>query len=475
MRRIRTGILIQAAGVAVALSCPGALGAATVLVDDDGDSVALDGLVTLREALISLNAGQDLHDDVTGNRSGAAYSTDDRIEFAIGSGSVTITLATPLPPLRRAIRIDGTSQPGFVSTPLIVIDGGAAGAAVAGLVIGDGAAGALDALEIRSFTGHGVLVGSLLFADGFEVGGITAWNGGGLPAADVELDHLVVGANGGDGIRIDALGSVVLRNFDIHDNAGTGLLVLQAAGDPGLAVEGPSSLVADNGGDGVAFGNAETQSGPIAARLYLTEIRGNEIGLRIEQRGGAATTTTEIVGAIVHDNRDSGVRLASSYQAQVYPYTPFRNNKVFHNAIGEGCLSEQTAPQIAVVGPVVARAETTAACTGAAQEACEEAPSTTGEPCYWTGSTCIVVWNLGGAFDCNSIYAEPNQIHSYNTSDADELSVGLYASAGALVHANSNSWRTGEYSQNVDQCCFSFVVLDTYCGGSVLTCVSPAP
>ena len=46
----------------------------------------------------------------------------DTITFAIGSGAQTIRLGSILPTVTGPLTIDGTTQPGFASTPLIVID-----------------------------------------------------------------------------------------------------------------------------------------------------------------------------------------------------------------------------------------------------------------------------------------------------------------------------------------------------------------
>ena len=47
------------------------------------------------------------------------------IDFAIGSGVQTIAVQSPLPEIAAPVVIDGTTQPGFAGTPLIVLDGSA--------------------------------------------------------------------------------------------------------------------------------------------------------------------------------------------------------------------------------------------------------------------------------------------------------------------------------------------------------------
>src|SRR5262249_5621179 len=49
--------------------------------------------------------------------------------FSIGTGSRTITPASELPHLTDAVTIDGTTQPGFGGSPLIVLRGASSGQA----------------------------------------------------------------------------------------------------------------------------------------------------------------------------------------------------------------------------------------------------------------------------------------------------------------------------------------------------------
>ena len=79
-----------------------------------------------------------------------------------------------------------------------------------------------------------------------------------------------------------------------------------------------------------------------------------------------------------------------------------------------------------------------------------------------------------GPDDCEPANAgNHNQIYSYGTSDAAELSVGLYASEGATVNADNNSWRTSDQAQNVDQDAFSSVDADVFCPGGALLLMDP--
>jgi hypothetical protein len=85
--------------------------AATVTVTGTGDTVAVDGSVTLREAIMSINAGANVNADVVAV---GVYGVSDTIAFSIpGVGVQTITQATTaLPTLAVPVFINGYSQPG---------------------------------------------------------------------------------------------------------------------------------------------------------------------------------------------------------------------------------------------------------------------------------------------------------------------------------------------------------------------------
>jgi parallel beta-helix repeat protein len=100
-------------------------------------SNADNGVGTLRDAITTAN----------GN-AGA-----DTINFAIGSGPQTISLATPLPVITEAVTIDGTTQPSFAGTPLIELNGAGVPAGGSGLSISSGNC-TVRALAINRFTAN---------------------------------------------------------------------------------------------------------------------------------------------------------------------------------------------------------------------------------------------------------------------------------------------------------------------------------
>lgn len=72
-------------------------------------SVGDAGAGTLRQAILDANAAVG----------------PDTITFAIGTGPVSIAVATQLEEITDGVLIDGTSQPGFAGTPIVELTGGA--------------------------------------------------------------------------------------------------------------------------------------------------------------------------------------------------------------------------------------------------------------------------------------------------------------------------------------------------------------
>lgn len=309
------------------------------------------------------------------------------------------------------------------------------------------------------------------------------------PASRAQLQDLVVRGNGGDGIH--ALGGPGVSNLDVAGDTYT-------PDGYGLVIVGVDTQIHDNGAHGLHFGDA-AQTHDLAAYMELGQVYGNVgNGVRVEQKselgqgadcGASANypgcTGVTLHGLVVHDNGESGVSLTTSFLiprriGETFYGLGFTSNMVFHNAMGPGCTGAQSQPQVLVSGPVGLGED---ACTSADETECEGKNNPVNRHCYWTGSQCIVVWDLRGARSCEDNTANPNQIHSYNTSTdpigSSELSVGLYGArnadgVGARVWADNNSWRTGDEAQNTDQDAFSFVDADTFCppGGILLQCSS---
>src|SRR5882724_5462407 len=120
---------------------PTAANGATITVTGTGDTVAVDGSVTLREAITSINNGANVNVDVVAV---GAYGTSDTINFNIpGAGVHTIQPTSALPTTTHPVVINGYSQPGASANTLpvgnnavllIEIDGSNAGIVPGGLL-----------------------------------------------------------------------------------------------------------------------------------------------------------------------------------------------------------------------------------------------------------------------------------------------------------------------------------------------------
>src|SRR6185369_14913372 len=133
-----------------------------ITVTGTGDTIAVDGVVTLREAITAAN---------TNLPSGDAPAGDlglDTINFNIPNGGVqTIAPASALPIIAEALTIDGYTQPGASANTLangnnavllIEIDGTNAGSSVKGLSITGGNV-TVRGLVINRFFGVGIQIG----------------------------------------------------------------------------------------------------------------------------------------------------------------------------------------------------------------------------------------------------------------------------------------------------------------------------
>lgn len=138
---------------------------ATITVTSTGDTVAVDGGVTLREAITSINNGANVNTDVVAVGS---YGTNDTIAFAIvGGGVQTINITgSPLPNLTRTVTIDGTTQTTNIgdTNPGTLGTGGTVG------VGPDGVAGTGDDLVLPTVQAPEVQIrGSNSVLNGFDL------------------------------------------------------------------------------------------------------------------------------------------------------------------------------------------------------------------------------------------------------------------------------------------------------------------
>jgi hypothetical protein len=255
----------------------------TLLADFVVTTAADAGPGSLRQAILDANAAE-----------GA-----DRIYFRLpGAGVRTIAPKSPLPAAYVPVTIDATTQRGYVGSPLVEIDGAAAGASADGLVLSyqpvpAGAEpprgpGAVRGFGVNRFGGNGIGV----FADDVTVQACRV----GVSAAGDVADP-----NGAAGVLVRAVNTLIggPSPFDanvLSGNAGPGLH-LDQVGPPdhaNLLVQG--NFIGTNRSGNAAIGNG--------AEGVLIEGQ-SPIGYNEFTLGGA----TPGQGNVISGNAASGVRV----------------------------------------------------------------------------------------------------------------------------------------------------------------------
>ena len=219
--------------------------------------------------------------------SNAASPGPNTITFAIpGSGVHTISPASPLPAIVVPVTINGSTQPGFTTTPLIQLDGASAGSGATGLSI-TGGSSTVRALEITGWSGTGIdlsskgsdaVLGSYIGTDGTSAlgngegvsidSGSAANTIGGTTAAA----RNIISGNTFTGINIADVGTtknVVSGNYIGTNSLGT-------AGIPGSGL----ALVAIRGGAA-----QNTVGGTTPAARNVISVPSAVIGLNISDNG----------------------------------------------------------------------------------------------------------------------------------------------------------------------------------------------
>lgn len=313
--RFGRGLVLFLVGIS---GLAGSVRAATVTVTGTGDTVAVDGSVTLREAITSINGAANVNADVVAV---GAYGTSDTIAFNIaGAGPHTILVgATALPPIVRTVVIDGYTEPGSSVNTLDVGDDAVLNIVLQGTTAGihgfDVRAGGEDTV-IRGFVmqrhffafqiaANGVAVtGNFIGTDraGTSSDATTANNlgvniqngnfgavviGGSIPA-----DRNIISGNGagiiinsqlpnrvwGNYIGVDATGTADLGNAGVGIAIGTLGVTLIGGGSIGgpttVAGQGLGNVISGNG-----FRGIQIQTGGPPTVIGAVTIQGNILGL----------------------------------------------------------------------------------------------------------------------------------------------------------------------------------------------------
>src|ERR1051326_1246231 len=192
MSRVRRTLL----GLILGVLCPSAC--ATTFIVTSGNS---SGPGTLSEAIMLANANP-----------GA-----DTISFAVGSGPVIISLASPLPVITGATTIDASTQPGYATTPVITID----------------ANGFTDCIQFANSAAEGTSQVIALSLKGAVLAGIQS-------ATPLRVIRSLIGETGakrnGNGIYLTAGGSSTTIDKNVIGGNEIGIIV--QAGVDGLTITG---------------------------------------------------------------------------------------------------------------------------------------------------------------------------------------------------------------------------------------------
>ena len=244
--------------------------------------------------------------DLARDRGGAT------ITFDLSDGLV-IRPASALPQVSVPTDIDATTQPGYSGTPVVVIDGSAAGASDGLNLAADGSR--VAGLAVVRFGGAGIRVETPAFGGGdgvtvedcrvgVDASGAAAGNGGGgasMTGDGHRLLRSVVSANIGSGITVvGGVGVEIQGNRIGTDPAGTaamgntgdGLSIVRA--DAALiGGDGEGNVISGNGGVGLVAGLADPERG-------RSRIEGNRVG-------------TDAAGAVALPNAGGGVTLGAGF------------------------------------------------------------------------------------------------------------------------------------------------------------------
>jgi hypothetical protein len=332
-------ILIAAAALVAADAS-----AATITVTGTGDTVAVDGAVTLREAITSINNAANVNADVVAV---GPYGTNDQIVFNIpGTGLHTIAPTSNLPNITKPVVIDGYTQPGSSPNTLAVGDNAAITIDLSGVNFPN-ACNALQVrannttirglvihfcgfpLDIRGVTGNKVL-GNFLgtdptgsFADWQSVGNVLYLEDvsnstlGGTAPAD---RNVISGGSLARGIFINtasgaSTGNVIQGNYigtnaagtapvqdSNHNSNYTGVLVgVNSANNLiGGTAAGAGNLISGNMFFGVYLGAFSTASNVVQGNLIGTDATGSvPLGNGSVLNGGAGVLvagTNNVIG-----------------------------------------------------------------------------------------------------------------------------------------------------------------------------------
>jgi CSLREA domain-containing protein len=313
--------------------CPAGMTLSVNSNDDANDGACNAAHCSLREAILTANS---------------TPGQAETIAFQIGvGGPQTISPVAALPSITDPVIIDGTTQPGFVGSPLIELNGTGAGAVTAGLDI-TGGGSLVRGLTINRFSGPGIRVASLggntiagnfigtnaagtaaqpNIGHGIFIDSSSNNNIGGLTAAERNL----ISGNGGMGVRIDganATGNRLGGNLigtDLNGtaalgNSNSGVAIFNANSNiVGGTAAGARNVISGNGGNGVLINGATANANIIQGNFIGTQVDGTSalsnffdgVGISNGASNNTIGGTTAGAGNRIAFNNGDGVLVTS--------------------------------------------------------------------------------------------------------------------------------------------------------------------
>lgn len=265
--------------ILLVLSISSASPAATITVTGTGDAIAADGTVTLREAITAINGAADTSDVVAVG----SYGTSDTINFNIPGGGVkTITLASALPQINKAVMIDGYSQPGSSPNSRTIGDN-----AVLNIVI-DGVNSSFNGVQQGSFAAPGCIFRGLVLQ---------------------HFNSAILLQSGNNTVTGNFIGTNVAGNAAAANNYGIAVAYNGAFGAPvqgNNAIGGPlpadRNVISGNTSIGLTMNNTGTanpvQGNYIGVNAAGTAALGNGIGIYLGNNSVSATLAGPSIGGL---------------------------------------------------------------------------------------------------------------------------------------------------------------------------------
>ncbi|MEM9041320.1 MAG: FG-GAP-like repeat-containing protein, partial [Actinomycetota bacterium] len=243
------------------------------------------------------------------NSNAVSGTQTSNFEIPIGdpghSGGVwTISPTGALPPVSTTATIDGRTQPGWTSTPVVELDGSGAGSSV-GLDI-DADDSSVSGLAIGAWSSSGVVIDGARVAltdshVGTDAAGTAARANGSygvlVRGADATIDRDLVSANTSDGIVVESggTGAVITNSFIGTDVSGNAAL---PNSQEGVQVEADDVEIGRVGSGNVISGNRYAGVNVFTGSPSGVVIRSNLIGVGADGTTSLPNSTTAPEGGI---------------------------------------------------------------------------------------------------------------------------------------------------------------------------------